>query len=579
MSTRTRPMATLPEAHPALQARRVEDVPARRHHVQAPREDARHAAAVIVAGFDDGNLEHLPADGAVDYAGTCSSPSAADAATLLGGAAGAAAAGGSGGGGGGLVGAEPDGQAAGLDVVLAEHGVVVPRLGGPGPGHAEPRPDDLLRGEDDDLQPDPGAEQGKGAAVGLRVEEVVLLDPEVGDGEEAQDGLADDEVPAEGAAAVAQRVAADLGQPEGEVGGGAEVEEEGAGAGVPRRRGDGEEGDAEAEEDEAADDGLEGLRLRLARRGGGRRRPGHGGCGGRDLGVDVLRAARRHRPGQDGSRRVGSQGRRRRRAGCSAGIAARALALLAPATTLRRLDLVDLGQEAPADGHGQEGRKHERQRGQKRRRRRRDPGRRGGEGHAVDDDHGAYGPEADAAHGRRRKRLLHLVLEEAHLGEDDECVDEHPRLDLVGVHLRLHADEVVRLAGREVGGSLGLEEKGTVGRVYHRRHLESRDGGDGRALWVLQLRLYRVDDVLHAIRLEVQQTLARPLPDRRVDLPVHDELAVRRRVCRVQRVVDVRVPRHVLVNVDVLLLLGHDAVQRLVEQPLAGLEEVGAGRE
>lgn len=57
--------ALQPELHPALQTRGVEDVAARGHHVHPPRKYPRHAH-VFFSRLDDGDLEHLAADGAVD---------------------------------------------------------------------------------------------------------------------------------------------------------------------------------------------------------------------------------------------------------------------------------------------------------------------------------------------------------------------------------------------------------------------------------------------------------------------------------------------------------------------------------
>lgn len=119
--------------------------------------------------------------------------------------------------------------------------MVIPRLGGPAGGYTKPRPQDILEREDPQLDPHPQREDGKGPAVGLSEEHVILTAVEVGDGHEAEQGLAEGEAPGEGAAAVSQDVAVDLGDPEGEVGEDDDVDEGRAGGGVPGYGGDEEE--------------------------------------------------------------------------------------------------------------------------------------------------------------------------------------------------------------------------------------------------------------------------------------------------------------------------------------------------
>lgn len=233
----------------------MEDVAARRDHVHAAGEDARDAAdggsrvaaavAAVLAGADDGDLEDLPADGAVDDVDvgplpvlptTTSTILTIPAVFILAHPDGRGRASRNRG-----RGHEPDGQAAGLEVVLAQDGVVLPGLGHPAAGDAVAGAEDGLGGEGPDLEPEPGGEGGEGGPVGLREGEVVAQEVEVGNGQQPQDRLAHDERPRQRLPAVAVHVAVELRRPEREVGEGEKVEVRRAHAGAPARRCEAEE--------------------------------------------------------------------------------------------------------------------------------------------------------------------------------------------------------------------------------------------------------------------------------------------------------------------------------------------------
>lgn len=230
----------------------MKNVPAGCNHVDLPSEDAN---ALIAALPDDGYLQDLSADGAVDVDAT------------------------------GPVSNQTDWQAAAaaasscsscscttttvtffFDVILSQNAVVVIGIGYPGPRNAEARPDDVLDCKHEKLEPDPAAENTKGEHVDLGEDEVIWIRPEVCDGQHSQDRLPDNELPAQGTPAVAHHVAMNLRYPQGHVEEDTQVEVQSTKAGVPRRRGYGDEGDAEADEEVSADNIME--RLPRRRRGG-----------------------------------------------------------------------------------------------------------------------------------------------------------------------------------------------------------------------------------------------------------------------------------------------------------------------
>lgn len=111
--------------------------------------------------------------------------------------------------------------------------MVVPGIRGPAGWNTKAWTDDILGSEDNELDPEPCAKDEEGMTVGSGIEKVVFLGPEVGDREETEDGLAEDEGPCEGATTVSAGVAVNLGYPEREVQEYAKVKEEGAETGIP----------------------------------------------------------------------------------------------------------------------------------------------------------------------------------------------------------------------------------------------------------------------------------------------------------------------------------------------------------
>lgn len=103
--------------------------------------------------------------------------------------------------------------------------MIVPRIWHPALRYAEPRPNSILRSKHKDLQPDPKTKQGKSTGFGPCEEKIVRLEPEVCQRKQPEERLADDKLPLEGAAAIADDIAIYLGDPHGEVDKGADIEE------------------------------------------------------------------------------------------------------------------------------------------------------------------------------------------------------------------------------------------------------------------------------------------------------------------------------------------------------------------
>ena len=110
--------------------------------------------------------------------------------------------------------------------------------------------EDLLGDKSPDLDPNPCCQSVESVRVGFHKEDVGRVEVEVGEGEKTEDGLAEDEFPAQGFAAVADDVAVDLGKPEREVYEGERVavgrtEDEGPGGGMEGEEEEAEEGEVE----------------------------------------------------------------------------------------------------------------------------------------------------------------------------------------------------------------------------------------------------------------------------------------------------------------------------------------------
>lgn len=129
--------------------------------------------------------------------------------------------------------------------------MIVVRRRHPAIPHEPARAKQVLRAEDDDLQPLPEHERREAVVVHGREEDVVRVSVKVRERQEPQSGLAEDKVPFESAAAVALDVAGDLGQPEGEVEEGEEGEVASLNDGGPAEGVDGDEDYAEEDEEEA----------------------------------------------------------------------------------------------------------------------------------------------------------------------------------------------------------------------------------------------------------------------------------------------------------------------------------------
>jgi|UniRef100_A0A8H7NG25 hypothetical protein len=177
----------------------MEYVPTRSYHVHAPGERTGNTAGLL-ARLEDRDFKEFLAYGTVD----ASSIGFGAAALMVAAASAFEAA---------VVVHKAYGQATSLKVVFSENRVIVPRLGRPALGDSEARSDDILRDENDDLEPEPPDEEDEGTRFGSSVEEVVGLDPEVGYGENAENRLTGYELPAQSAAAVAHNIAVDLGHP------------------------------------------------------------------------------------------------------------------------------------------------------------------------------------------------------------------------------------------------------------------------------------------------------------------------------------------------------------------------------
>lgn len=182
----------------------MENVPAWSHHVHPPSKYPRHAH-VFFPSLDDRHLKQLSADCTIDGPRNAATgprliPLIAAPPTIMART---------------VFRVQPDGQGPSLDVVFPQHRVIVPRIRRPVFGDAESRADDILRGQHEDLQPDPEAEHQKGMRFSPSEQEIVCVEPEIRQGSQAEDGLADDKLPFEGAAAVADNIPVYLRNPHG----------------------------------------------------------------------------------------------------------------------------------------------------------------------------------------------------------------------------------------------------------------------------------------------------------------------------------------------------------------------------
>jgi hypothetical protein len=113
---------------------------------------------------------------------------------------------------------ETDGETPSFDIVFPEDGMVIPTFLRPTLWNSPSWTQDFLCDKNPDLDPYPSSIDTKSFPIRVYEQDIVFAEVEVSEWEETKNGLTDDEAPEEGFAAVSDDVAADLGDPEGQVG-------------------------------------------------------------------------------------------------------------------------------------------------------------------------------------------------------------------------------------------------------------------------------------------------------------------------------------------------------------------------